>query len=60
MFHMSKEYSRFKLVGQVIPQNRSFFIWLTSNFASIWHQRYKLTYSDIKHNINKLLSGQTV
>ena len=35
-------------------------IWLTSNFASIWHQRYKLTYSNIIHNINKLLSGQTV
>ena len=32
---------------------------LTSNFANIWHQRYKITYSNIKPNINKLLSGQT-
>ena len=30
-------------------------IWLTSTFASIWHQRYKLTHSNINPNINKLL-----
>ena len=30
--------------SQVVNQ-----IWLTSNFASFWHQRYKFTYSNISH-----------
>ena len=33
--------------------------WLTSNFASIWHQRYKFTYSNTELNINTLWSGKT-
>ena len=48
------------IIGGVYRQKAKLSNWLTSNFASIWHQRFKLTYSNFKHNINKLLSGQTV
>ena len=57
------------VVRHVSPQNRFFFwwvcfmvwlryidkkpSWLTSNFANIWHQRYKLTYSNINAAIRK-------